>query len=265
MIRCSSRRDSFRRWFVVAPLCTLLFAAGPAMAAGGKPTPEERQAAALFDQGLALSDEGRWSEALEVFKKSDELRHSASVRFNMAVTYRALGRYVEAKRLSEDLLAKGVDDKPLKPALQKEVEKLRDEVAPKVVMAVIKRSPADASIEIDGTLHIVGSDGRIELDPGKHVFLLKKEGYDTVTVSKSLEGSEVEVVLTAPKTKIDAPPPETPFYKKGWFWGTVGAVVAAGAAVTVVVVVTRSDAAPAAPPPESTVGRVIPAAFTLRF
>lgn len=254
-----------RRWFVLAPMCAALFAADPALAAGGKPTPEERQARALFEQGLALSDEGKWSEALDVFKKADDLQHSASVRFNMAVTYRALGRYVEAKRIADDLLLKGVDDKPLKPALQKDVEKLRDEVAPKIVAAIIKRSPADASIEIDGTLHIVGSDGRIDLDPGKHVFVLKKEGYDTITVSKSLDGRNVEVVLTAPKSKIVAPPPEVPFYKKGWFWGTVGAVVAAGAAVTVVVVVTSSEGpAPAAPPP-STVGRVIPAAFTVRF
>lgn len=259
------RRNGLLRWFVLAPLCTLLLCATPAWAAGGKPSPEERQARALFDQGLALSDEGKWSEALEVFKKSDEIQHSANVRYNMAVTYRALGRYVEAKRLTNDLLTSGVDDKPLKPALEKEVRKLRDEVAPKVVVALIKRSPADATVEIDGTLHIIGGDGRIELDPGKHVFVLKKDGYDTVTVSKSIEGVDVDVVLTAPKTKIVDPAAETPFYKKGWFWGTVGAVVAAGAAVTVVVIVTSSEGqAPAAPPP-STVGRVIPAAFTVRF
>lgn len=258
-------RNGLSRWFVLAPLCTLLLCATPAWSAGGKPSPEERQARALFDQGLALSDEGKWSEALEVFKKSDEIQHSASVRYNMAVTYRALGRYVEAKRLTNELLTRGVDDKPLKPALEKEVRKLHDEVAPKVVVALIKRSPVDATVEIDGTLHVIGSDGRIELDPGKHVFVLKKDGYDTVTVSKSIEGTDVDVVLTAPKTKIAGPVAETPFYKKGWFWGTVGAVVAAGAAVTVVVIVTSSEGpAPAGPPP-STVGRVIPAAFTVRF
>ncbi len=259
------KRQSVWRWFVLAPLCTLLFIATPVMAAGGKPSPEERQARALFDQGLALSDEGKWSEALDIFKKSDELQHSANVRFNMIATYRALGRYVEAKRLADELLAKGVDDKPLKPALQKEVEKLRDEVSPKIVTAVIKRSPADGAIEVDGTLYIVGSDGRIQLDPGRHVFVLKKEGYDTATVSKSLEGTEVEVVLTAPKLKIAPPPEEKPFYKRGWFWGTVGAVVVGGAAVAVVAVVSTSNAPAAAGPPSSTVGRVIPAAFTVRF
>jgi hypothetical protein len=242
-----------------------MLTAAPVMAAGGKPSPEERQARALFDQGLALSDEGRWSEALDSFKKSDEIQHSASVRYNMLATYRALGRYVEAKRMAEELLAKGVDDKPLKPALQKDVEKLRDEVAPKIVKATIKRSPADGSIEIDGNLYIVGSDGRIELDPGRHVFVLKKEGYDTATVSKSLEGTEAEVVLTAPKIKIAAPPEERPFYKRGWFWGTVGAVVVGAAAVTIVAVASSSTAPAAAGPPQSTVGRIIPAAFTVRF
>lgn len=266
MSRFNFRRGNWSRWFIIVPLFVFLFGSTSAWAAGGgKLTPEERQARALFDQGLALSDEAKWSEALEVFKKSDELQHSANVRYNMAVSYRALGRYVEAKRLADDLLKKGVDDKPLKPALEKEVQKLRDEVAPKIVTVAIKRNPPDGTIEIDGTLQVVGTDGRIEMDPGKHVFVLKKDGYDTVTVSKNLEGSEVEVVLTAPKTKIAPPPVEVPFYKRGWFWGTVGAVVAGGAAVAVVVVVTGSEGAAPSTPPPSTVGRVIPAAFTVRF
>jgi len=264
--RFNFRREILARWFILVPLFVLLLGSSSALAAGGgKLTPEERQARALFDQGLALSDEAKWSEALDVFKKSDELQHSASVRFNIAVSYRALGRYVEAKRLADELLTKGVDDKPLKPALAQEVQKLRDEVAPKVVTVVIKRNPPDGTLEIDGTLQVVGSDARIEMDPGKHLFVLKKDGYDTVTVSKNVEGSEVEVVLTAPKIKIAPPPVEVPFYKRGWFWGTVGAVVAGGAAVAVVVVVTGSEGAAPASPPSSTVGRVIPAAFTVRF
>lgn len=266
MSRFNLRHENRGRWFIFVPLLVVSLVSTPAMAAGGgKLTPEERQARALFDQGLALSDEAKWSEALDVFKKSDELQHSASVRFNIAVSYRALGRYVEAKRLADELLTKGVDDKPLKPAMEKEVQKLRDEVAPKIVTVVIKRNPPDGTLEIDGTLHVVGSNARIDMDPGRHVFVLKKEGYDTVTVSKTLEGSEVEVVLTAPKIKIVAPPAEVPFYKRGWFWGTVGAVVAGGAAVAVVAVVASSGGAAPAGPPSSTVGRVIPAAFTVRF
>jgi Tetratricopeptide repeat len=265
--RFISRRGSRSRWFVLGPLFVLSLVTAPALAAGGgKLTPEEQQARALFDQGLALSDEARWSEALDIFKKSDELQHSANVRYNMAVSYRALGRYVEAKRLVDELLVKGVDDKPLKPALEKEVQKLRDEVVAKIVVTTIRRSPADGSLEIDGTLHLVGADGRVELDPGKHLFVLRKEGYETTTVFRNLEGSEVDIVLTAQKMKIAAPPPEVPFYKRGWFWGTVGAVAAAGAAVAVVVVVTGSERpASTTNPPSSTVDRIIPAGFTVRF
>lgn len=265
MIRRMPRRQPRLRWFVLAPLCALLLGQTPAIAAGGKLSPEEQEARALFDQGLALSDESRWSEALDAFKKSDKLVHSASVRFNMAVTLRALGRFVEAKRIAEELLARGVDDKPLKPALQKDVEKLRDEVAPKIVHVELRRNPADGSVEIDGTLFIVAADGRVELDPGKHVFIMRKEGYETVTVAQSVAGPEAVVVLTAPKINIAPPPEPPPFYKRGWFWGTVGGVVAAGAAIAVVAVVTTADAPAVAAPPPSTVGRVIPAAFTVRF
>jgi len=249
---------------VLALVLALGLVSGSAFGAGGKGSPEERQARALFDQGLALSDEGKWSEALEVFRKSDTLTASANVRYNIAAALRALGKYVEAKRTIDETIAAG-DAKTLtiKPALKKELEKLRAEVAGKIVHIRFRKSPADADVEVDGSAVSEGADGRVGLDPGKHVFVIRKQGYDPTTVNQTLSAGDTEVVLTAPKTKVVEVPRNDPFYKKGWFWGTVGGVVAAGAAVTVIVVVTGADKNAGAAPPDSTVGRVIPAA--LRF
>jgi len=49
------------------------------------------------------------------------------------------------------------------------------------------------------------------------------------------------VVAPAP-----AAAPETPFYRRGWFWVVTGAVIA-GAATTIIVLSTRSDAKPFCP------------------
>ncbi len=255
-------RRSPLRWLAIAPVLACLLVTPVALGAPGKPTPEQREARALFEQGLALSDEGKWAEALESFRKSDDLAPSTNVRFNIAASLRALGRYVEARDTLDTAVSDAEANKtPIKPALKSEIDKLRAKVASKIVRLELKKSPADADVDIDGAPAKPVPDGRVELDPGKHVFVISAKGYDTTTLTKTLAPEDTALVLTAPKSVIaEAPKPkETPFYKRGWFWGTVGAVVAGGVAVTVIVVVTRPDGAPTTMPPMSTIDRVIPA------
>ncbi|MRG91023.1 tetratricopeptide repeat protein [Polyangium spumosum] len=254
-------RRSPLRWLAIAPVVACLFVTPVALGAGpAKPTPEQRQARALFDQGLALSDEGKWAEALEVFRKSDDLVPSISVRFNIAASLRALGRYVEARDSLDGAIADAESNKtPIKPALKTEIDKLREDVAAKIVRIELRKSPADADVNLDGSPVKLAGDGRVELDPGKHVFVISAKGHDTTTLTKTLSQEDSVLVLTAPRSAVVEAPKEKPFYKRGWFWGTVGAVVAGGVAVTVIVVATRPDATPAAAPPTSTVDRVFPA------
>ncbi|MDI1445894.1 hypothetical protein [Polyangium sp. 6x1] len=256
-------RRSPLRWLAIAPVVACLFVAPAALGAGpAKPTPEQREARALFDQGLALSDEGKWAEALEVFRKSDDISPSTSVRFNIAASLRALGRYVEARDTLDGAVADADARKaPIKPALKTEIDKLREEVAGKIVRIELQRSPTDADVTVDGAPVKLAEDGRVDLDPGKHVFVISAKGYDTTTVTKTLSQGDTTLTLTAPRAAtVEAPKPkDTPFYKRGWFWGTVGAVAAGAAAVTVIVVVTRPDGSSVAGPPTSTIDRVFPA------
>ncbi|MDI3283926.1 CDC27 family protein [Polyangium sp. 15x6] len=256
-------RRSPLRWLSIAPVVACLLVAPAALGAGpAKPTPEQREARALFDQGLALSDEGKWSEALEAFRKSDDISPSTNVRFNIAASLRALGRYVEARDTLDGAVADAEARKtPIKPALKTEIDKLREDVTGKIVRIELQKSPTDAEVTVDGVPLKLSSDGRAELDPGKHVFVISSKGHDTTTVTKTLSQGDTTLLLTAPRTAAVEPPkpPDPPFYKRGWFWGTVGGVVGAAAAVTVIVVVTRPDATAVAGPPTSTVDRVFPA------
>ncbi|UQA55957.1 tetratricopeptide repeat protein [Polyangium aurulentum] len=231
-----------RKTVLFAALLACSLGTESALAQPKKSSPEEKQARALFDEGITLSDDGKWAEALEAFQKSDALVHSASARFNIAATQRALGRYVEAKRTLEKIIADSDSNtQPLKPGLRKDVDRLLGEVQAKVVHVRLSKSPTDAEVQIDGTPTEPGPDGRVELDPGKHVFVISANGHQTATVTKVLEG-DTDVALTAPKVAVaPPPPPPDPLYKRGWFWGVVGGAVAVGAAVAVTVVATRSD------------------------
>lgn len=244
---------------LVAPTSTH---AGPP-AKPSAPTPEQKEAAKLFDQGVTLSDEGKWSEALEAFRKSDELRPSLSARFNLAATMRALGRYVEAKRTLEKILTDGPTwDPPIKPALKTDVEKLLGEVKPNVVALKVKVTPSTAEVSVDGLPLERAGDGTSELDPGRHVFVVTAPEHETTTVTKTLAASDRELSLVAPKKQVVVVQKQESggITTKWWFWTTAGVVVAGAAVAVVAVVVTQQPQATTGAPP-ATVGRIVPVGF----
>jgi hypothetical protein len=158
---------------------------------------------------------------------------------------------------------------PLKKALQEDIKHLHEEVTGKVVQLRVIIDPPDAELQIDGSAAVPGEQGTVELDPGKHVFVLKKEGHETTSVSKTLSSSDTELRLKAPRKETKTVEvvktverPERPFYRRFWFWTATGAAVVGGAAV--VYLVTRpEEAARREAPPPSTVDRIFPTA--LRF
>jgi hypothetical protein len=247
-----------RRAPAIAALAALLLSSSLALAQA-KPGAEAKRARALFDEGVALSDEGKWADALLVFRKSDDLVPSPSARYNIGSTLRALGRYVEAR----DVLAHIGDDaaarkQVVKPALKKEIEKLLGEVKKKIVTVSLKVTPVDADVQMDGNAVKRLPDGGLELDPGRHVFVITAPGFETTTVTQTLDASGAEVVLVAPKI-VPKVVQETPIYARAWFIAT-GSVLVAGAATVGIIFAARPRTTPAAGPPPATVDRVIPAA-----
>jgi hypothetical protein len=259
---------------VVSALLLLLTLSSDALAQKKPPrekeTPEQQQAKALFEEGITLSDAGKWPDALAAFQRSDELAPSPTVRFNIGATLRALGRYVEAKNTLDAILTQAAAQKPPpKPAFVDDVRKLLGEVLQKIVVIEIQVTPRTAELEVDGAEPQRLPDGKLELDPGKHVFVARADGHETITIARNLTADDVELAITLTPIKsnvvekrveVRVKEEETPFYKRFWFWTAAGAVVA-GAVVVTVVVATRPDAREPAGPPSSTVDRVTPVAI----
>jgi hypothetical protein len=227
---------------------------------------DQKKGKALFEQGLALSDEGKWAEALDLFQKSDETAPSPVVQFNIAATLRALGRYVESNQRLDRLISQAQSNKiTIKPGLRKDIDQLQREVKEKIVALRLQVDPEGADVQVDGSPLKASPEGKIELDPGKHVFVVKKEGYDTTSITKTLGPSDVELRIMAPKSRVIETVVEKPvevevdrpFYTRFWFWAATGAVVVGSAAVIYVVASPRNTKDPAVPPSAS-LDRVIP-------
>ena len=249
----------------ILTLCSLLSWFGVAHAA---PT-EERLARAKFDEGIALSDGGRWVEALEAFRESDRLKPAVSVRFNIAATLRALGRYVEAKDVAQKIL-EDADKLQPKPKLRAQAQALIDEVSAKIGRVSLSVVPRQARVEVDGTP--VEQPGKpLEVDPGRHVFVVRAPGHETTTVTHDVSSGSSQLALTAPKLPAPSPTPapappaeeEEPLHQKWWLWTTVAGITVAAAVVVVVVVVTLPEDPVAATPPSTTVPSPYP--VLLRF
>lgn len=247
-----------RRAPALAAMAVLLLSGSLALAQA-KPGAEAKRARALFDEGVALSDEGKWTDALVAFQKSDDLVPSPSARYNIGSTLRALGRYVEARDVLGRIAADAATRKQtIKPSLKKEIEKLLGEVKKKIVSVPLQVTPVSADVQADGNALKRLPDGRVEIDPGRHVFVVTAAGFETTTVTQTLDASSVELVLVAPKI-VPKVVQETPVYARAWFIAT-GSVLVAGAATVGIIFAARPRTAPAAGAPPATVGRVIPAA-----
>jgi hypothetical protein len=243
-------------------LVLLLLLTLVASAAAQQPDPKTRRAKALFEEGIALSDEGKWAEALGRFRQSDELVASPSVRYNIAVSLRALGRYVQARAVLQQIIEKAATaGTPLKPALLADVDKLLEQVKGKIVEIRVRVRPKGARLQLDGVTAEVDEDGHLELDPGQHVFTVSAKGYETTTVTRDLSASDKEISLAAARVKPSDTPQSaggsTPVYESFWFWAIAGVVVVG--ATTAVILGRHGDEAPAvASPPPATVDRIIP-------
>ena len=153
----------------------LLVAASPSAHAQprgptSEPTePEVAEARALFMAAQAAVEAGRWSDAVHSFSRAYTLTGAASALFNLAYAYRALGRHREARDTFEALLIDHPDFDTLRRA---EAERLRDEVAARVVViAVAGLSPdVDYIVRLDGS-RVDDTGARpleLEVDPGEH-------------------------------------------------------------------------------------------------
>ena len=155
------------------------------------------EARVLFERGLSLTDEERWAEALEYFRRSRAIAERPSGVYNAAVALYHLGRYQEALTAFEDYL--NLTTEAEDGERYGEAQRYLEEMQRNLGRLTLTVTPADAEVAVDGA-PVPGEGARRELhlDPGSRNVTISADGYHTRRLSLSvLEGQvhERSVVL----------------------------------------------------------------------
>jgi hypothetical protein len=146
-------------------------------------------ARSLFYRALALQDQGRWAEALEILEKVAETRESAQVRFNIAFNQEHLGRLAAAARSYEKAiaLAKQNGAENVTRAAYDRLGRLSSRVA----RLVLRPIGDGVSVSVDGVELGPADWGRaIPVEVGDHTVQAHASGHKPYRVSVSLPGGE---------------------------------------------------------------------------
>lgn len=162
-------------------------------------------ARAHFTAGAELVKNARWSEALAAFERSFALVAHPVTLFNVGACERALGNYARARRTLER--ARALDREGARGSLSSEargdIEAFLGEIAAILVKVDVHLEPREALIAVDGrpleittwgkvpTLTVglaapgpgrpaPAQDFHLELDPGPHVLVLSRPGYQDI-------------------------------------------------------------------------------------
>jgi tetratricopeptide (TPR) repeat protein len=200
---------------LIALLVSLLLTLPPAAwAQAGASSREKRAAAARFQTGRSLYEQGRWTDALGEFQSGYELYPLPGFLINIGQCYRKLERLEEAR----DAWQKFVDSSPADPRLRSEVEEALAEVRGQLE----KRDAEEARRRNDeeqkrrsALLESIARDQRAQ--PRVDLNLHATPAVATTTAS-------AEVHATPPGKK-----------SRWWVWTIVG-VLAAGAAAGAITV-----------------------------
>ncbi|MGH7272619.1 MAG: hypothetical protein ACREJ3_19490 [Polyangiaceae bacterium] len=231
----SGVRGACVAWLLIALPAAAQMAPTPPAAAASPPAPADDtttgEARALFTAATGFANRGDWSQALSAFERSEELRPHALTTYNIGFCERALGRIMRARKMLHKALAENAahGGAELPDDFAASARTYLAELENRVARAVVRVSPADAAILVDGAPLERGATGgprpvlwedtrdpgageaapaatfELELDPGTHVFAASKAGSGDHVLTRTLEaGSEVELTLTLPSP---APPP----------------------------------------------------------
>ena len=187
------------RALLASAITILLSFAAPAHA-----TPRE-DAREQFAAGAELVKAAKWSEALSAFERSFALVPHPVTLFNVGACERALGSYARARRtFSRTLeLDRNGSNGSLPESARTDVDAFLTEIASILVTVDVHLDPPAATIAVDGrplettspsappTLTAgLASPGpgrappsanfRLELDPGAHVLVLSRPGFEDI-------------------------------------------------------------------------------------
>ncbi len=197
-----------------------------------EPAPHD-DARRAFLEGTAAADEGRWTDAVESFRRAYALSSSSVALFNVGFALRALGRYLEAAHTFDALLAGTLDDET-----RAESERLRREVRSRLAHLELSGWPEalDLELRVDARPRPAGQtlSLRFELDPGDHSVSIRSAGYEPWEWAGALAAGETrQLQVTLLPTRRSEAAPRSTVASSPWLWAAIGVVLVASAAVIV--------------------------------
>ena len=211
----------------------------------------------LFEEGVALADQGDWEAAADRFGRAHAIKPTAGIAFNWASALTHVSALLEAS----ELLHTVVRDEATTPALREESERMLDAIAPRLSQLQVNvADPSEATeIEIDGSPWPKPAwDVLSPVNPGRHEVICLREGEVIESRSISMRESESKTITlcgdeevspageasleSAPKAHAHTKPP----YRRWAVWASVCAVVVAGAVTAGFVARRGGDSSPQA-------------------
>jgi hypothetical protein len=175
---------------------------------GPAPEPRQAQARELFVRGAERVKAAQWAEALSEFEQSNAILAHATTQLNMGICNRSLGRYTRARADFEAALARAAaNPSELAGTLADDARAHIAQIDGLLARVSITLEPPDTAIAIDGrglTVRVyqgaralvagLGPVGPpvtveapvflLELDPGPHVFTLRRTGFGDAIVNR---------------------------------------------------------------------------------
>lgn len=249
-------------------LCAALTVTASREAAAQTPTASETTLAReQFRAGVAAVREARWTDALSAFQRSYALVPQPITLLNIAGAQVETGQLVAGAESYRRFLAQATDGAAAEHRTEASEALARAEArVAHATVDVIGMESADQLTLDAQPLGRATVGMSIPVDPGPHVFAVRRGGDELARVSVTFRVADLQRVSLAVRSGAmvgadpvvpDAPPPRRGgVLRSPWFWTVVGVVVAGGAA-TAVVLATRSD-------PETYAGNLNPGRVTVR-
>lgn len=206
---------------VVALLCvaSAMVLLGPDDAAAQAP-PEIAAARQWFEEGLAFEEQGRWTEALESFRRAAQVKKTAQILFHQGLCEKHVGLLVEAAlSLSRSAsMARQDGLEAVERAANIELREVRERTP--ALHIVLTQGQRPEKVTLDGEqLSPVFLSQPVPVNPGEHVIVVFAGGKELRRIVSVAEGDVVkarfEALATQPSAAVSSTaavsaPPDVP-------------------------------------------------------
>ena len=186
----------------VALVCAVLLAPGAAAAQAND------EAAKHFDRGQALYKKGDFKEAIKAYQAANAIAPHPAALFNIARCHVNLGHPEKALKYYKMALHNTAD-----PTSRADIEQRIKRLQSRPVKVFVSSKPSGAAVTVDGA----GAPARggtplvLNLRPGEHVLLVRKDGYKLATRRVVVQvGKELAVEVALDKVAAPCPPKPPP-------------------------------------------------------